>query len=446
MAGSASISGLASGLDTATIVSQLMQLEAIPQGRLKTQVATHESAITKLQELNTKIAALFTKAGALAKPTGWSPVTATSSYDKVSVTATSGASPTSLSFTVLSTAKAHTSASAETALLTDKVVVSSTGDVQLDMLDGTVQTINTGTGTLQELVNSVNNANLGVRATTVKLDDGSHRLRLESTTTGKASDFTLTQNNGAPVMGGITAVTTGADARITIGADTLSSASNTFTDVLPGVSLTLAADAVANTAVTATLATDSKAMTESVKALVEGLNGVLADIDALTRTGDGTVKKGPLAGDSRLRDVRDQLVDTLYSAAGSGLSAVGVQLDRSGKFVFDEAKFKSAYEASPATVAAAFTEATTDTGFADRLATVAKQASDSFEGSVSLAIKGRKDAVEEIKDSIERWDSRLELRRTTLTRQFTALETALGQMNSQSSWLAGQIASLPRMS
>ena len=33
-----------------------------------------------------------------------------------------------------------------------------------------------------------------------------------------------------------------------------------------------------------------------------------------------------------------------------------------------------------------------------------------------------------------------------LTRQFTALETALSQMNSQSSWLAGQISSLPTYS
>ena len=31
---------------------------------------------------------------------------------------------------------------------------------------------------------------------------------------------------------------------------------------------------------------------------------------------------------------------------------------------------------------------------------------------------------------------------TTLTRQFTALETALSQMNSQSSWLSSQLASL----
>ena len=37
MAGTSSISGLASGLDTADIIDQLMQLEAVPQDRLKTQ-------------------------------------------------------------------------------------------------------------------------------------------------------------------------------------------------------------------------------------------------------------------------------------------------------------------------------------------------------------------------------------------------------------------------
>lgn len=446
MVGSASISGLASGMDTASIISQLMQLEAIPQSRLKTQVTTHESAITKLQELNTKIAALFTKADALAKPTGWAPIAATSSYDKVSITTTSGAAPGSLSFSVVGTAKAHTISLNNTALLTDVVVTHASRNVRLDMLDGTVHTINTGDGTLQGLVDGINNANLGVRASTVKLDTGKYRLRLEATTTGAASNFALNSANGQPLMGGSTVVTTGADAQIKIGADTISSPTNTFTNVLPGVNITLGVDAVANTAVSTTLATDSKAMTESLKGLVDALNGVLSDIDAATKTGDGTVKKGPLAGDSRLRQVRDQLVDTLYSAAGTGLSAVGIQLDRTGKFTFDEAKFKTEYAASPTTVAAAFTKATTDTGFADRLAAVAKRASDSIDGTVTMVIKGRQSTVDQIKDSIERWDNRLELRRTTLTRQFTALETALGQMNSQSNWLAGQISSLPTSS
>jgi flagellar hook-associated protein 2 len=108
MAGSASIGGLASGLDTATIISQLMQLEAVPQSRLRTQVSTQETAVKSMQDLNAKVAALLTKAEALAKPDGWSPVTATSSSEKVVVTTGTGATATSLSFSVVSTGKAHT--------------------------------------------------------------------------------------------------------------------------------------------------------------------------------------------------------------------------------------------------------------------------------------------------------------------------------------------------
>jgi flagellar hook-associated protein 2 len=445
MAGSASISGLASGMDTASIISQLMQLEAIPQSRLKTQITTHQTALTKLQDLNTKIAALATKAGDLAKATGWSPVSATSSYDKVSVTTTTGAQPTSLSFTVLGTAKAHVVSSANSNNLTDVVVTGSPKDVRLTV-GGVQKTISTGGGTLQELVDAVNNANAGVRASTIKLTDGTYRLRVEATTTGAASAFTLTRSNGATLMGGMNTVTTGADASIKVGNDTIKSPTNTFTNLLPGVSITLGVDAVANTAVTTTLATDSKTLVDSVKGLVESLNAVLTDLDAATATASGTTKAGAMAGDSRLRDVRDRLVNTLYSSVGAGLSDVGIQLDRSGKFVFDENKFKTAYAADPVATAAKFTAATTNTGFADRLATAAKRASDSVDGTVTLAISGRKSTIDQLEDSVAAWDTRLELRQSMLTRQFTALETALGQMNSQSSWLAGQISSLPTYS
>ena len=40
------------------------------------------------------------------------------------------------------------------------------------------------------------------------------------------------------------------------------------------------------------------------------------------------------------------------------------------------------------------------------------------------------------------WDVRLDLRKTALQRQFSGLEVALGKMQQQSSWLAGQLAGL----
>ncbi len=74
---------------------------------------------------------------------------------------------------------------------------------------------------------------------------------------------------------------------------------------------------------------------------------------------------------------------------------------------------------------------------------MAGAASDKVDGTITTAITGRTGSIGRLNDSIEAWDLRLELRRTALTRQFTALETALSQMNSQSNWLAGQINSLP---
>ena len=71
-----SIGGLVSGLDTATIVSQLMQIEAQPQSRLKTRVSTEQTSLTALQTLNAKLSTLAAKASELAKATGWGTSTA----------------------------------------------------------------------------------------------------------------------------------------------------------------------------------------------------------------------------------------------------------------------------------------------------------------------------------------------------------------------------------
>ena len=51
--------------------------------------------------------------------------------------------------------------------------------------------------------------------------------------------------------------------------------------------------------------------------------------------------------------------------------------------------------------------------------------------------------LKDYQDRIDAWDLRLAKRKETLTRQFTAMETALSSLKNQSTWLAGQINSLP---
>ena len=437
----ASIGGLASGLDTASIISQLMQLEATQQTQLKSRVALRTSAKTSMQAINAKLATLTTAAQDLAKSRNWAPLSASSSYDKVSVTTGLGAVPTQLDLTVGTLAQSHRLTFTSTAALTD-VVVSGGTTVSLDKLDGSAPvSIDSGDGTLGGLVNGINAAGLGIRASALRLDDGTYRLMVESVATGASGDFALTNGDGSALLGGAT-VRAGQDASITVGGDTVHSATNTFTNLLPGVSVTLGTGAVAGTVVTIGATTDSAAMSAKVKALVDSVNSVLGDIDTATKGSLNGSKAGPLAGDSTLRGVRNALMSSLYSASGGTLADVGVQVDRYGKLTFDEATFKTAYAADPAAVSVKFTDGTVP-GFMARLSKIADGASNAGTGTITQALQGMDTTIKDLNDRIDAWDDRLALRKAALTRQFSSLETALSKMQSQSSWLAGQIASLP---
>lgn len=438
----ASISGLASGLDTATIINQLMQLEKAPQDRLKTRISSEKLVLSSLQALNKTAAGLATKAEALAKESAWQPLTATSSTTSIGVSTTSSASPRSLTVTVTSVAATHQLGFTDAHGLSDVVTGAST-KVVLNRYDGTPVELETTTGTLQGLVDAINQpANAtGLSATVVKQADGGYRLLVESTKTGAAEDFDLTALDGSALLGGAT-VRAGSNATISLGAGiTATSATSTFADVVPGTTITLGAAATVGTVSTITVARDTGGMSAKVKDLVDSMNNLLGEIDVKAAAGGAGKTAGPLSGDGAVRQLRTALLDAIRTDGGTSLASYGIQVTRTGRLELDEARFKAAYAADPVGTSEMFTSASD--GFAARVAEVAKGASDPDEGALTAAVTGRQSGIDRMEDSVEEWDRRLTLRRTALERQFTALETALQQMSSQSTWLAGQLAGLP---
>ena len=439
MAATSSIGGLASGLETATIISQLMALEAVPQTKLKTQVTTEQSKISALQKVNTALQALVTSAGAMStSATGsWATLAATSSNAGVTVKASSTAVPATFTVTVGQTALSHQAAFTDAHARTDVVTGATTGVLLKRDGQDDVQ-IATANGTLEELAAAINAADAGVRATLVRTGTSGgtdqYRLLVESATTGAAGAFELTGSDGADLLGGAT-VRAGRDASISIGGIDATSPTNTFADVVPGLTVTLGSGATGTADIA--VSRDAAAQAGSVKSFVDQVNALLTQVASLTATSkDG---KGLLAGDSTLRRVAGALQDAIYPSDGTSMAKFGVEVDRYGKLTFDSEKFTEAYQADPAAVAAAFTGAT---GFAGRIKAVADAASDKFEGSVTNAITSHSTTITRLNENIERWDARLELRRTALERQYTALETALSHLQSQSSWLTSQLASL----
>ncbi|HYX96847.1 MAG TPA: flagellar filament capping protein FliD, partial [Geodermatophilus sp.] len=77
-----------------------------------------------------------------------------------------------------------------------------------------------------------------------------------------------------------------------------------------------------------------------------------------------------------------------------------------------------------------------------RLEALTKRTTNATTGTLTLLAQGRETLVNDFKSRIADWDLRLATRKETLTRQFTAMETALSSLKNQSSWLAGQLGSL----
>jgi len=219
------------------------------------------------------------------------------------------------------------------------------------------------------------------------------------------------------------------------------SSTNVFAGVANGLDVTLDPTVADGTVVNLSVQQDTAGMTAKVKAIVDSINAALTKIDGLTAYNSTTKTSGPLAGDAGIRSLRTTLLETVYPPDGSSLAGVGIQLDRYGKLTFDASAFSTAYAADPTTVASTFTSGTVN-GFAARVQTVTKGASDPINGSITASITGHNSTIKELQDSIANWDNRLALRQQMLSAQFTAMETALSQLNSQSSWISAQLGAL----
>jgi flagellar capping protein FliD len=456
---SLSVDGLISGLDTTTLVSQLVAAEALPQTRLKTQMSAAQAAADAYREVNTKVDAVRTAAAALTAEGLAAARTASSTATSVSASATSTAVPGSrLSFTVTSLAStaSHLSGAAWASTSADVRSPSAGGTSPWPLTltqGGTTREIQPPAGaTLAQTVAYINANDFGVRATAVNAGTSGYRLQLTSTTSGASGDFTVQPAPGAA----FTSLSSGADAVLTLAPGvTVTSPTNTFADLMSGVSVTVTEKGAA---AVVEVAEDPKSVSAKVKALVDAVNSALSTI-----TKHGNSEKGSTAalkGDFELRTLTSQLLQTVsdvVSGAGSP-GAIGIELTRDGTVTFDETAFLAKLSSDPATVqrmlaggpaiaaraATATTPAVEEQPAADglglRLQELVKRATNATTGTLTLLAQGRDSLVQDFESRIADWDLRLAARKEALTRQFTAMETALSSLKNQSTWLAGQLA------
>lgn len=353
-------SGLATGINTDTLIAGLTKLNQQRIDTLKARQADVVSKQTTFATLQGKLYDLQAKTAGLARAAGgaFDGRTASAS-DPAVLTAAAGtaASPGTYSFTVTALAQAHQIASAGFA---DPNAQIRQGTLTLQVGSGAATTITVDgrNNTLQGLADSVNAAGGDVRASV--LNDGSggtpYRLVLTATKTGAANTVAVTNNLTSVASAGAAAIDptakvyqAAADATVQVGSDPLNvvrSATNQVNGLIPGVSLNLLKPSAGP--VTVTVANDTTAAAKAVTDFVTSYNAVQDYIreqsafDADTRSG------GVLIGNRDAIQLADDLSAALsatvpgLTGSVNRLSAVGLSFDGNGKLNLDSGKLNQA--------------------------------------------------------------------------------------------------------
>jgi flagellar hook-associated protein 2 len=215
-----------------------------------------------------------------------------------------------------------------------------------------------GTNSLTELAAAINAAsdNSGVKATLVR-SNGEVSLVLASEKTGAENEISFsTSGTGGGAFD--TAVNSprvlseAKDAIVRLGGESgieLTNASNTFENIIDGVSMTFTkvhntGDAPLNMAV----AQDKSATQAQAQKLVSAFNTLLSTFDQLTASGTNASDRGVLAGDSSVRAIKSMLNQVIRgSYDGNSLIDFGIAADSKGKLSIDTTRFNKAIAENP---------------------------------------------------------------------------------------------------
>jgi flagellar hook-associated protein 2 len=437
-----------------------MTVESQPLVALQQKETSVKAQLTAFGQIQSAVSSFQDAVNALRIGSAFSSATATVSGDAVTATTSTGASTGSYAVSVTQLARAQSMASAPVATADTSI---GSGNLTIKSADGTtvLATLSigsSGSGTLSEVRDKINAANIGVKASLVN-DGGQVRLVLNASKTGAANAFQVSADAG---LTGLTLSQTqpAQDASYSVNGLPLTSASNVITDAVPGVTLTLSKQPPAGSPPGTTVdsevdvALDTSAVTAAAQKFVTAYNSLNTLIGNLTNYDPNTKTAAVLNGESTVRRLQDQ-VRTLVTGTKTGgapgdltsLSQVGISIQKDGSLALDTTKFSGALSADASKVSALFTATptstvATDQGFAVQLS---KQLSSILgpDGLLDARQQGLQSSIRDMDQQQADMQSHLALTQQRLTAQYAALDALVSTRQQQSTALANALAGLP---
>jgi len=464
--------GVGSGLDVNSIVTQLVALERRPISQLQKEASSLQTKLSAFGKLQSNLSALRDAASALTSSTTWNQTTGTSSDGaSVAVTTDGNNRPGSFSVQVTQLASAQSNVSKIFAS-TSELVGEGTLHIELGTWGAgnsftakpgaTAVDISVGppAKSLAEVRDMVNAANAGITASVLS-DASGARLVFNSAATGAANGFRVSvtdiDGNGVdpsglsalaydPSVGVITMsqALSAANAAALVNGVSVTSSTNTLTNLVEGMTLTLGR--VTGAPVQVSTASDKESIKKKIETFVTAYNELNKELANQTKFDPNSKTAGALQGDSAAVGLRASLRNTLHDTAGTStvftrLSDIGFDVQRDGSIKLDSTKLDNGL-ANLADLKKLF--ATSDTlvpannGIATLLRTQADQAI-GVDGSLSSRSEGLRTRISSNEKRQAEMEVRVQQTEARLRAQYTALDTKMGQLTSLSSYVTQQM-------
>jgi flagellar hook-associated protein 2 len=358
-----------SSIDVAAIVEQLMTVENKPLDKIKSQIEQKKLVISDLGTIKSKVATFQDALTLFQTPSTFNNSSASSSDATiVSATASNGAVKGNHSVTVTSLATAtrntvtgYTSSTASATVdATNGFAITVAGTTYNTNGNKTVSGVVTtnavtvlgASPSITDLKNWINGLGVNVSASVVETTSSSNwALMIQGTQTGTSNAVSFTGLTGliSPTTLTDTSVTAAANASFIVNGTTFSRASNSVTDVIDGLTLSLNKASV--TAQMISVGKGADISSEAINTLIKAYNDVMSTYKTMTANSSNSVKPGNFANSptalSFINQIKEGFAKGISYTSSSelktmSLSTLGIDLQLDGSAKFNSASFATA--------------------------------------------------------------------------------------------------------
>lgn len=330
------------GIDVTSAVNAAVTAARAPETNWQNQESTLQNQISAIGTLQTAATNLDNDVQSLNSVVG--PLSArTVSSSNSSIVSASAASGSSLGNHVVVVSNLATTSSWTSGVFKDSSTALPAGSFTITTGSGATTTVTTdGTQSLSDIAAQINGDNLGITANVVTDASGS-RLALVSNSSGSAANFTITTKTSGF---GFTQAATGANASLTVDGISISSAANTVTGVVPGITLNLVG-AQPGVSVTLGVSPDTSQAQAKISQFVSDYNTLISGLNSQFKF-DGN-SEGVLATDSTVRNLQNQVLASLsftYSPSSGtttvpNLTSLGISVNNDGTLTLDSSRLQN---------------------------------------------------------------------------------------------------------